>query len=89
MEEAGVVVTDSGGIQEETTFLRVPCITLRESTERPVTITQGTNELMDLDPGDVGQRVQDILRGHRLEGQIPEKWDGKAAERIAGHIEKM
>ncbi len=89
MEEAGVVVTDSGGIQEETTFLRVPCITLRESTERPVTITQGTNELMDLDPGDVGKRVQDILRGHRLEGQIPEKWDGKAAERIAGYIEKM
>ncbi|WP_263808907.1 non-hydrolyzing UDP-N-acetylglucosamine 2-epimerase [Salinibacter sp.] len=87
MEEAGVVVTDSGGIQEETTFLQVPCLTLRDSTERPITITQGTNELMDLDPKNVGQRVQEILSGDRPDGQIPQKWDGKAAERIAGHIE--
>ncbi len=87
MEEAGVVVTDSGGIQEETTFLQVPCLTLRNSTERPITITQGTNELMDLDPRNVDQRVQEILSGDRPDGQIPQKWDGKAAERIAGHIE--
>ncbi len=87
MEEAGVVVTDSGGIQEETTFLQVPCLTLRDSTERPITITQGTNELMDLDPETVEQRVQDILSGDRPDGQIPEKWDGKTAERIAKHIE--
>jgi UDP-N-acetylglucosamine 2-epimerase (non-hydrolysing) len=87
MEEAGVVITDSGGIQEETTFLQVPCLTLRDSTERPITITQGTNELMDLEPKKVGQRVREILSGDRLEGNIPEKWDGKAAERIAKHIE--
>lgn len=88
MEEAGVVVTDSGGIQEETTFLQVPCLTLRDSTERPITITQGTNELMDLEPRNVEQRVREILSGERPDGQIPEKWDGKAAERIAEHIEK-
>jgi UDP-N-acetylglucosamine 2-epimerase (non-hydrolysing) len=87
MEEAGVVVTDSGGIQEETTFLQVPCLTLRDSTERPITITQGTNELMDLDPKNVDQRVQEILSGDRPDGQIPQKWDGKTAERIGGHIE--
>jgi len=89
MEEAGVVITDSGGIQEETTFLQVPCLTLRDSTERPITIEQGTNELLDLDPEAVGQRVQDILSGERPEGQVPEKWDGKAAERIADHLEKF
>ncbi|MCS3938744.1 UDP-N-acetylglucosamine 2-epimerase (non-hydrolyzing) [Salinibacter ruber] len=87
MEEAGVVVTDSGGIQEETTFLQVPCLTLRDSTERPITIKQGTNELMDLDPEQVEKRVQNILSGDRPEGQIPKKWDGKVAERIAKHIE--
>ncbi|WP_118840770.1 non-hydrolyzing UDP-N-acetylglucosamine 2-epimerase [Salinibacter ruber] len=87
MEEAGVVVTDSGGIQEETTFLQVPCLTLRDSTERPITIKQGTNELMDLDPEQVEKRVQNILSGDRPEGQIPKKWDGKAAKRIAKHIE--
>jgi UDP-N-acetylglucosamine 2-epimerase (non-hydrolysing) len=88
MEEAGIVITDSGGIQEETTFLQVPCLTLRDSTERPITIEQGTNELMDLDPEQVEKRVQNILSGDRPEGQVPEKWDGRAAERIAKHIEK-
>lgn len=87
MEEAGIVLTDSGGIQEETTFLQVPCLTLRDSTERPITITQGTNELTELDPEKVGKRIQDILSGNRPDGQIPEKWDGKAAERIAKQIE--
>jgi len=88
MEEAGVVVTDSGGIQEETTFLQVPCLTLRDSTERPITIEQGTNELLNLEADIVGQRVQEILSGDQSEGQVPEKWDGKAADRIAGHLEK-
>lgn len=87
MEHAGVVVTDSGGIQEETTFLQVPCLTLRDSTERPITIEQGTNELMDLNPEAVARRVRDLLTGDVPEGQIPEKWDGKASERIVDRIE--
>jgi UDP-N-acetylglucosamine 2-epimerase (non-hydrolysing) len=82
MRSAAVVVTDSGGIQEETTYLGVPCLTLRESTERPVTITMGTNELMHLDPVAVAQRVAETLSGARKEGAIPPLWDGKAAERI-------
>jgi UDP-N-acetylglucosamine 2-epimerase (non-hydrolysing) len=86
MEESGVVVTDSGGIQEETTFLQVPCLTLRDSTERPITITQGTNQLMELHPDDVEQRVREILNGKHADGQIPDKWDGRAAERISKHI---
>jgi UDP-N-acetylglucosamine 2-epimerase (non-hydrolysing) len=86
MEKAGVVVTDSGGIQEETTFLQVPCLTLRDSTERPITITQGTNELMELHPDNVERRVRDILSGNHSDGQIPNKWDGRASGRISKHI---
>ena len=82
MEGAGVVVTDSGGIQEETTFLQVPCLTLRENTERPVTIEEGTNELMALDSEGVVGRVREIMRGKRPQGQVPQRWDGRAAERI-------
>jgi UDP-N-acetylglucosamine 2-epimerase (non-hydrolysing) len=89
MEEAAVVITDSGGIQEETTFLQVPCLTLRDSTERPITITQGTNELLALDPGRVAQRVTDIMAGDVPSGQVPELWDGHAAERIVDHIEQV
>jgi len=89
MEHAAVVVTDSGGIQEETTFLRVPCLTLRENTERPVTIEQGTNELMQLDPGRIAARVRAILGQSTVRGSTPPLWDGKAAERIVAVLEEV
>ena len=83
MEGAAVVVTDSGGVQEETTFLGVPCLTLRENTERPATIDLGTNELSPLDAAHVIGRVRSILGGERAGHRVPPLWDGKAAERIA------
>ena len=86
MEQATAVVTDSGGIQEETTYLGVPCLTIRESTERPVTITMGTNSLVPLDAEAVATRLEDMVGGGRR-GEIPPLWDGRAGERIAGVIE--
>ncbi len=84
MEHAAIVITDSGGIQEETTYLQVPCLTFRDSTERPITVTLGTNQLLaDLNPSTVRQKVQEILNGRTKNGQIPPLWDGHAAERIA------
>lgn len=80
---AKVVITDSGGIQEETTFLGVPCLTLRENTERPITISMGTNLLIGSDYGRLEQEVAIILAGKVKKGQIPPLWDGQAAERIA------
>jgi UDP-N-acetylglucosamine 2-epimerase (non-hydrolysing) len=82
LAEAAAAVTDSGGIQEETTFLGVPCLTLRENTERPVTVTLGTNELAPLDADHVAARLDAILAGEARKGQIPPLWDGHAAERI-------
>ncbi len=81
MEGAAVVVTDSGGIQEETTFLGVPCLTLRANTERPITIDEGTNELMPLDPAAVLRRVAEVTT-HDWSPQRPPKWDGQTAGRI-------
>lgn len=89
MDNAAMVVTDSGGIQEETTYLQVPCITLRESTERPITMDLGTNELMDLNPDRISSRVAAILSGDLKAGEIPPLWDGQAAGRIAGILEQM
>jgi UDP-N-acetylglucosamine 2-epimerase (non-hydrolysing) len=83
MREAKVVVTDSGGMQEETTALGVPCITVRENTERPITIEEGTNTLIGADPQKIGPIVEDILRTGGKRGRKPALWDGKAAERIA------
>lgn len=80
---ARMVVTDSGGIQEETTFLGIPCITVRNSTERPVTVTEGTNHLAGTDMQKVKEIVLQVLEGKSKEGKIPPLWDGKAAERIA------
>lgn len=77
------VITDSGGITEETTVLGVPCITLRTSTERPETVTEGTNELIGSDPRDIGPYIQKMVSGTWKKGAIPELWDGHAAERIA------
>ncbi|MFK7846586.1 MAG: non-hydrolyzing UDP-N-acetylglucosamine 2-epimerase [Rhodothermales bacterium] len=89
MDNAALLVTDSGGIQEETTFLKVPCITLRESTERPITMDLGTNELMELDPDAITGRASAILSGDRKIGEIPPLWDGAAAGRIAGILERI
>ena len=83
---ARVVITDSGGIQEETTFLGVPCLTLRDSTERPVTVTMGTNVLIGGDLERLQVELGRILAGQGKHGQRPPLWDGHAAERIAGEI---
>ena len=81
-KDAVMVLTDSGGLQEETTALGVPCVTLRENTERPVTITEGTNILAGTDPVAIRQATGAILAGNTKRGRRPELWDGKAAERI-------
>jgi UDP-N-acetylglucosamine 2-epimerase (non-hydrolysing) len=82
MDRAKLVLTDSGGIQEETTVLGVPCLTLRENTERPVTIEQGTNQLVGLDPARVLAAAHKVLSGDYPKGRRPPLWDGRAAERI-------
>ena len=79
---AAVVLTDSGGIQEETTALGIPCLTLRENTERPITISEGTNRLVGTDPDDIVAAATDVL-DNGVEPRCPELWDGKASERIA------
>jgi UDP-N-acetylglucosamine 2-epimerase (non-hydrolysing) len=79
---ARVVLTDSGGVQEETTVLGVRCLTLRTSTERPVTIDQGTNTLVGLDPKDIRQAANAELEDPRPVGGVPECWDGSAAGRV-------
>jgi UDP-N-acetylglucosamine 2-epimerase (non-hydrolysing) len=79
---ARFALTDSGGLQEETTVFGVPCITLRETTERPVTVTVGTSELAGNDPAKIRDAVDRILAGTWKKGAQPEGWDGKASERI-------
>ena len=86
MKNTKVVVTDSGGIQEETTYLRVPCLTLRKNTERPVTITQGTNQLTSLKL--LPNMLEKTLNKRVKEYKIPELWDGKASNRIVEIISK-
>ncbi len=80
---ATVVITDSGGIQEETTYLGVPCLTLRENTERPVTVSLGTNVLVGRDPDKLRAELSRVLAGNAKKGTIPPLWDGHAGERIA------
>ncbi len=77
---ARFVITDSGGIQEETTFLHIPCLTLRPNTERPITISQGTNELVAIEQ--IREKADSILAGKWKTGVIPRRWDGKTADRI-------
>ena len=86
MRDATLVLTDSGGLQEETTALGVPCLTLRENTERPITAEQGTNTLVGRDPQAIRQGVAEILRGDGKRGRVPELWDGHAADRIAADL---
>ena len=84
MSDSMVVLTDSGGIQEETTVLGVPCLTLRENTERPATIDEGTNTLVGSDPGRIVSAFEAITKGEGKRGRTPALWDGQAARRIAG-----
>lgn len=86
MANARVVLTDSGGIQEETTALGVPCLTMRDSTERPITVAEGTNTIVAGDAKAIIDGVNAILAGGGKGGRIPEGWDGRAAERIAAHL---
>ncbi len=87
MSSAFVVLTDSGGIQEETTILGVPCLTLRENTERPVTITEGTNRLVHVTAEDIRTAYNDIkAKRNCFGGRTPKFWDGQAARRIAEGI---
>lgn len=83
-----MVITDSGGIQEETTFRQVPCITLRENTERPVTIELGTNVLMSLDTAAVMKKAGEVAAGTFKKGTVPPKWDGLATRRIVDYLKE-
>jgi len=85
-KNATAVITDSGGIQEETTFLGVPCLTVRENTERPVTVEIGTNILVGHDIQRLKKEVYNVLDGKAKKGAVPPLWDGHAAERIAEAI---
>ena len=86
MAGARIVLTDSGGLQEETTALGVPCLTLRENTERPITVEQGTNTTVGRDIEAIRREAAGILAGRGKQGRVPELWDGHAAERIASDL---
>ena len=85
---ARLVLTDSGGIQEETTVLGVPCLTFRDNTERPITITHGTNRLIGTDPTRIGQEVRAALERPLPPERVPPLWDGHASERIVDVLER-
>ena len=89
MADAKLVLTDSGGIQEETTILRVPCLTLRENTERPATLEAGLNQLVGNDPARIREGLRRILENRLTPGPPPEKWDGHAGERIADVLDQV
>jgi UDP-N-acetylglucosamine 2-epimerase (non-hydrolysing) len=78
------IITDSGGIQEESTFRKKPCLTLRPNTERPITVDEGTNTLLSFDLENVKKHIEQIEDGTYKKGSIPAMWDGKATERILG-----
>ncbi|RJG07050.1 UDP-N-acetylglucosamine 2-epimerase (non-hydrolyzing) [Noviherbaspirillum cavernae] len=88
MKDARIVLTDSGGLQEETTALGIPCVTLRENTERPITATEGTNTIVGRDPERILAAFDDVMRTGGKRGRIPELWDGNAAKRIALAIQE-
>ena len=86
MAGARLVLTDSGGLQEETTALGIPCLTIRENTERPITVEQGSNTMVGSNRAAILDGVAEILAGGGKCGRIPEYWDGRAAERIAADL---
>jgi UDP-N-acetylglucosamine 2-epimerase (non-hydrolysing) len=87
MGHAKLVATDSGGIQEETTALGIPCLTMRQGTERPITVTEGTNTIVGLDQAKIKAEVEAILAGRAKTGAVPEGWDGRTGERIADALQ--
>ncbi|KRC82777.1 non-hydrolyzing UDP-N-acetylglucosamine 2-epimerase [Sphingomonas sp. Root241] len=89
VENALAVITDSGGITEECTVLGIPCLTLRDSTERPETVSTGTNELIGTDPAALAPALERLFAGEWKKGGIPEKWDGKTAQRIVDALEEL
>lgn len=88
-QRAAVVITDSGGIQEETTYLGIPCLTLRSNTERPVTVTMGTNILVGQDRDKLISELGNVLEGKAKKGNVPPLWDGHAGERIAETVARL
>jgi UDP-N-acetylglucosamine 2-epimerase (non-hydrolysing) len=89
VKHARAVITDSGGITEESTVMGVPCLTLRNNTERPETVTIGTNELVGTDPAKLGPVLARLISGEWKKGGIPEKWDGRTAPRIVAELERL
>ncbi|MEC5398166.1 non-hydrolyzing UDP-N-acetylglucosamine 2-epimerase [Uliginosibacterium sp. H1] len=88
-KDAALILTDSGGLQEETTAMGIPCLTLRENTERPVTLDEGTNTLVGTDPHAILQEAARVIAGQGKQGRRPELWDGAAATRIVAQLEKQ
>jgi UDP-N-acetylglucosamine 2-epimerase (non-hydrolysing) len=88
MSQAQLIVTDSGGIQEETTYLKIPCLTLRENTERPITTTMGTNQLVGMEPENILDGYNKAMNGYAKNSQIPPLWDGVASQRILDILER-
>ena len=86
VERAKAVITDSGGITEETTVMNIPCMTLRDNTERPETIELGTNELLGVNPKAIGPAMKKLFSGKWKKGKVPHLWDGKTAGRIIHHL---
>jgi UDP-N-acetylglucosamine 2-epimerase (non-hydrolysing) len=82
VKNAKAIITDSGGITEETTVMKIPCITLRENTERPETVNIGTNELIGVNPLAIKPALEKLFSGSWKKGEIPELWDGKSSQRI-------
>jgi len=89
VRDARFILTDSGGIQEETTYRQIPCLTVRPNTERPSTLTLGTNQLMDFDVDSILKSIADILAGEVKKGQIPPLWDGHATDRIVDTLAEI
>ena len=86
VSKATMVITNSGGVQEETTYLGIPCLTLRDSTERPITLTQGTNRLVPANA--LPAAVAEALSGQWPRGRCPDMWDGRAASRVAASLRR-